>query len=214
MYVSLGQQIRAACATHYHERMLRTTPDDRRKLQRLPRAELVRHQLARLNDALNEILPHNRFYAEKFARTLEPPLTSLEQLAQLPFTFKDELVTAKHGDDFAANLTYPLERYVRYHHTSGTRGRQMPVLDTTADWQGGSVAAIREQIESSFGATLIDHAGATEVGPWGFGDREGRGLFVIETEFIAEFRSLATGEPAADGEIAELIITTLGRSGS
>jgi len=299
--------------------MLRTTSQDRRKLQQLPRADLARRQLARLNDMLGEILPHNRFYSEKFARTLEPPLASLEQLAQLPFTFKDELVTAKHGDEFAANLTYPLERYVRYHHTSGTRGRQMPVLDTATDWQwwidcwqfildaadvgpadrallafsfgpfigfwsahdalvarggmvipsggmntlarlelmrtakatalfctpsyalrlaevarqnridpthlevrkiivagepGGSVAAIRQQIESSFSATLIDHAGATEVGPWGFGDREGRGLFVIETEFIAEFRSLASGQPAADGEIAELVITTLGRTGS
>ena len=79
---------------------------------------------------------------------------------------------------------------------------------------GGSSVAIREQIESAFGATLIDHAGATEVGPWGFGDRSGRGLFVIETEFIAEFHSLATGQAAADGELAELVITTLGRSGS
>ncbi|MFT7640197.1 MAG: phenylacetate-CoA ligase [Pirellulaceae bacterium] len=35
----------------------------------------------------------------------------------------------------AANLTYPLERYVRYHQTSGTRGRPMVVLDTAADWQ-------------------------------------------------------------------------------
>src|SRR4029078_11651720 len=62
---------------------------------------------------------------------------------------------------------------------------------------GGSSAADREQIKSAFSATLIDHAGATEVGPWGFGDRSGRGLFVIETEFIAEFHSLATGQAAA-----------------
>src|SRR5438477_3636002 len=79
---------------------------------------------------------------------------------------------------------------------------------------GGSVPAVRLQVESAWNATLIDHAGASEIGPWGFGDKAGRGLFVIETEFIAEFLSLATGEPAADGEISELVITTLGRGGS
>ena len=36
----------------------------------------------------------------------------------------------------------------------------------------------------------------------------------LETEFIAEFRSLATGGPAEDGELAELVLTSLGRIGS
>src|SRR6185436_14266271 len=44
--------------------------------------------------------------------------------------------------------------------------------------------------------------------------KDGRGLFVIESEFIAEFHSLATGGPAEDGELAELVITSLGRFGS
>src|SRR5205814_7542117 len=52
---------------------------------------------------------------------------------------------------------------------------------------GGSVPAVRQQIESAWNAVLIDHAGATEIGPWGYGDRSGRGLFVIETEFVAEY---------------------------
>ena len=63
-------------------------------------------------------------------------------------------------------------------------------------------------------ARLIDHAGASEIGPWGVGDRDGRGLYVLETEFIAEFRSLATGGPAEDGEISEMVLTSLGRFGS
>jgi phenylacetate-CoA ligase len=79
---------------------------------------------------------------------------------------------------------------------------------------GGSVAAVRRQIESAWNAVLIDHAGASEVGPWGYGDKDGRGLFIIETEFIAEFLSLATGGPAADGDLAELVLTSLGRHGS
>jgi phenylacetate-CoA ligase len=39
-------------------------------------------------------------------------------------------------------------------------------------------------------------------------------LFVIETEFVAEFLSLATGGPAEDGELAEMVLTSLGRFGS
>ena len=36
--------------------------------------------------------------------------------------------------DYAANLTFPIDRYVRYHRTSGTRGRPLVVLDTLEDW--------------------------------------------------------------------------------
>lgn len=108
---------------------------ERQRYMQMPRQELRQYQLARLQKLLTEVVPHNRFYAEKFARVECLPLESLEQLEHLPFTFKDELVTAAHAPEFAANLTYPLAHYVRYHHTSGTRGRPMPVLDTAADWQ-------------------------------------------------------------------------------
>jgi phenylacetate-CoA ligase len=297
--------------------MLSTSSADRRRLEQSPRAELERHQLARLRQLLTEIVPHNRFYSEKLAR-VNLSLESLDDLRRLPFTFKDELVTAPQAGEFAANMTYPLEHYVRYHHTSGTRGRPLPVLDTAQDWQwwidcwqfvldaaeieaedravlafsfgpfigfwsahdalvarggmvvpcgglgtlarvelirrtratalfctpsyalrlaevahenhidpasldvrrivvagepGGSVPALRKRIEAAWNARLIDHAGASEVGPWGYGCRTGRGLYVLESEFIAEFRSLASGEPAADGELAELVLTSLGRAG-
>jgi phenylacetate-CoA ligase len=79
---------------------------------------------------------------------------------------------------------------------------------------GGSVPALRRRIEGAWNARLIDHAGASEIGPWAYGDRDGRGLFVVESEFLAEYRSLATGGPAEDGELAEIIITSLGRFGS
>jgi phenylacetate-CoA ligase len=79
---------------------------------------------------------------------------------------------------------------------------------------GGSVPALRRRIEAVWNARLVDHAGASEIGPWGYGDKAGRGLFVIETEFIAEFLSLESGGPAADGDMAELVLTSLGRYGS
>jgi phenylacetate-CoA ligase len=78
---------------------------------------------------------------------------------------------------------------------------------------GGSIVSIREQIETAWDATVVDHSGASEIGPWGFDAADGRGLFVNESEFIAEFETLDTGEPASEGELSELILTTLGRPG-
>ncbi len=42
----------------------------------------------------------------------------------------------------------------------------------------------------------------------------GRGLWINEHDFVAEFLSLETGKPAAEGELAELVLTNLGRLGS
>ena len=296
--------------------MIRTTFDCRRELERLSAADLARFQLDRLNQLLATILPENRFYAEKLAG-LRLPLRTLDQLAELPLTVKDELARTSPGG-LAANHTYAIERYTRFHRTSGTRGRPIVVLDTPDDWQwwvdtwqyvldaaelapsdrvmmafsfgpfigfwtahdaalargalvipggglstlarldliqtsqatallctpsyalhlaeaaaengidaaslavrkiivagepGGSVPAVRERIEAAWNARLIDHAGATEVGPWGYADRAGRGLHVVESEFIAEFLAVGTTWPARDGELAELVLTTLNRSG-
>lgn len=295
-----------------------TTPEQRRALEQLPREELAAYQLRRLNQMLPTLVTHNRFYSEKLAgATL--PLPSLAELSELPCTFKEELATAPWSGEFAANLTWPLEQYVRFHRTSGTRGKPLIVLDTAEDWRwwlhcwqfildaaeigpedrivlafsfgpfigfwsafeaaaargalvvptgglttlarlemirvtratalfstpsyalrlaevaeehqvplqtlgvrrivvagepGGSVPAVRRKIESAWNARLIDHAGGSEIGPWGYADAEGRGLHILESEFIAEFRSVAHGGPASPGELSELIITSLGRIGS
>ncbi len=290
------------------------------------RATLDALKLTRLRCLLEEILPGNGFYAAKLARVSEPAaIESLDTLAEWPFTFKDELVEAA-GMAVAAgqpahpgNLTYPVERYVRYHQTSGTHGRPLAVFDTAADWQwwmecwrvvlergrvrpgdrlfvassfgpyvgfwsafdaaattgamaipsgglstvarlellrsvgatvlvatpiyalhlaevaetqkidtaslavrlvivagepGGSSPAVRSQLAERWGAAVLDHAGATEVGPWGVGDQRGHGLNVIEPWFHPEFLAVDTGRPAVAGELSELVLTTLGRAGA
>jgi len=297
--------------------MSHTTVAQRRRLESLPRSELQQHQLNRLNALLDQIVPNNRFYTQKLSR-VQRPVKSLEEFAAWPFTFKQELVGPASGSDAVHNLTWPRERYSRFHQTSGTSGRPLVVLDTADDWQwvlecweyvldaagvgagdrvlmafsfgphigfwgayeslsrrgalvipsggmsslqrlelarhnaptvvcctpsyalhlaevavnhdmdvsqfgvrilvlagepGGSVPAVRKRLEQLWNAQVHDHCGSTEAGPWGFGDRQGQGLHVIESEFIAEFLSLATGGPAEDGEEAELVITNLGRVG-
>jgi phenylacetate-CoA ligase len=78
---------------------------------------------------------------------------------------------------------------------------------------GGSVPDVRARIEKAWDARVVDHAGASEVGAWGFADQKGEGVFVNEAEFIAEFFALESGLPSEDGELSELVLTTLGRSG-
>lgn len=282
-------------------------------------------QLAALNRLLEKILPHNRFYAEKLCEALtrslgspSGPLRSLDDLNQLPFTFKDELLNPQHSGDLAANLTFAPDRYARYHQTSGTRGRPIVVLDTREDWQwwmdcwqfvldaadikpgdtvfmafsfgpfvgfwsafdaavergclvvpggglaslarvelirrsratavfctpsyalhlaevaaehklkladlpirtvivagepGGSISSVRNRIEEAWQARVLDHAGATEIGPWGYGDERGEGLYVNEQDFVAEFVAVDSGTAAREGELAELVLTNLGRVG-
>jgi phenylacetate-CoA ligase len=275
-------------------------------------------KLERLRGLLQTILPRNRFYAAKLARVTRD-IPSLASLADWPFTFKEELVEAAVAAGGPGNLTWPPDRYVRFHQTSGTHGRPLPVFDTPEDWTwwmacweaildrgavqpgdrvlvassfgpyagfwscfdavlsrqamaiptggmttlarlelaralratvlvatpsyalhlaevasehkldlahlpvrmvivagepGGSVPAVRARIREAWGAELLDHAGATEVGPWGVGDLAGRGLDVIEPWFHPEFLAVETGRAAGQGELSELVITTLGRVGA
>ena len=74
---------------------------------------------------------------------------------------------------------------------------------------GGSIAATKSRIESAWGVTVVDHAGATEIGPWGFATADGTGLHVTESEFIAEFLP----RPDFGEDVSELVLTNLGRFG-
>lgn len=82
---------------------------------------------------------------------------------------------------------------------------------------GGSMPVVRQRIQQAWGATVIDHSGASEVGAWGFGSDDGAGLHVIESEFVAETLQFDDQHPfgneVADGESAELVLTNLGRLG-
>jgi phenylacetate-CoA ligase len=95
-------------------------------------------------------------------------------------------------------------------HLSDTSVRTIVV----AGEPGGSMPQVQDKIQKAWNAKVIDHSGASEVGPWGYADPLGRGIYVNEAEFIAEFVSVETGQPAVEGELSELILTSLGRAGS
>jgi phenylacetate-CoA ligase len=219
---------------------------------------------------------------------------------------------------FGTDLTYPLDRYIRIHQTSGTTGKPMYWLDTEESWQwwaecwtvvleaagvrpadriyfafsfgpfigfwsgwdgarklgalaisgggqsssqritsiidygatvlvctptyalhlasearkggidlargssvritihagepGACIPSTKRTIEESWGAKCYDHAGATEVGAFGFEcESQPGGIHVNEEEFIVEIVDPQTGEPTPPGQKGELIITNLGR---
>ncbi len=80
---------------------------------------------------------------------------------------------------------------------------------------GGTIPATRARIEEAWEARVIDHWGMTEIGSLGIEseDRPG-GLYLLETECIAEILNPETLEPVTPGEVGELVITNLGRFGS
>jgi phenylacetate-CoA ligase len=81
---------------------------------------------------------------------------------------------------------------------------------------GGSVPAIRERIHTLWpGAELIDHYGMTETGPVAYQSLSQPGhLRILEESYYAEVVDSTSGEPAPPGETGELVLTTLGRTGS
>jgi phenylacetate-CoA ligase len=81
---------------------------------------------------------------------------------------------------------------------------------------GGSILATRARIESLWaGARVFDHHGMTEVGPVTYECPSRPGvLHVIESAYFAEVIDPASRKPAGTGQAGELVLTTLGRTGS
>lgn len=79
---------------------------------------------------------------------------------------------------------------------------------------GGSIPSTRTAIEAAFTARVVDHAGATEVGPHSFECVESPGgVHFIESEFIVEAIDPRSGNTVGEGEEGELVVTNLGRWG-
>jgi len=94
-------------------------------------AERRHYQEHRLQRLLTEVLVEgNRFYRARIR-----PDASVSEWGAIPFTTKAELSAdqAAHPP-YGTNLTYPLDRYVRLHQTSGTTGAPLRILDTAESW--------------------------------------------------------------------------------
>jgi phenylacetate-CoA ligase len=81
---------------------------------------------------------------------------------------------------------------------------------------GGSVPATRERLEKLWpNAKVFDHHGMTEVGPVTYECPKQPGiLHVIESAYLAEIINPQSGKKVLAGQTGELVLTTLGRTGS
>lgn len=278
-------------------------------------------QLKALNSLLDAILPANAFYQRKLGNRAGPFHSLAEFSSAVPFTTKDEIAADHEAfPPCGTTHTFPLERYHRFHQTSGTRGKPLVWLDDPAGWSwvldnwewvwraagvkpgdraffpfsfgpflgfwagfeaatrmgiravpggglssedrlallqraacnvlcctptyalrlaevgasrglpvhslgvsniivcgepGGSIPAVRSRIEQAWHARVHDHHGMTEIGPVSVSSRSDPDLLLLRHEsYFAEAIDPRTGQPAAPGEVAELVLTTLGRTGS
>lgn len=288
------------------------------------RSAIESGQLDELRSLLAELFPANKFYTRKLTdKGVTFDVSSLGDFSQrFPFTTKREIVEDQQTHPpYGTNLTYPLDRYTRFHQTSGTTGRPLRWLDTPESWDwmleswkkvlrmanvrqddrvyfafsfgpfigfwmafesaarmgclcipggglssaarlrmilennatilcctptygirlgevaaqekidlstghvktiivageaGGSIPAARARLESLWpGARVFDHHGMTEVGPVSYECPAQYGLLhVIESAYYAEVIDPATSRPVSAGQPGELVLTTLGRTGS
>lgn len=103
----------------------------------LSRDRIREIQTEKLRSLLATLAESNAFYRRKLAGLSPKALAAitLDRLTDLPLTTKEDLVEdQRESPPYGTNLTYPLERYVRLHSTSGTTGDPLRWLDTAASW--------------------------------------------------------------------------------
>src|ERR1700694_4779406 len=98
-----------------------TSPDELRDLQ-----------LRKLQAGLAGVLTENAFW-----RTRLSDVRGWDDFERLPLTTKSELLADQEAKPpYGTNLTYPLDRYIRLHQTSGSSGSHpLRWLDTAESWE-------------------------------------------------------------------------------
>jgi phenylacetate-CoA ligase len=108
-------------------------------LETLARERLHEHQWRRFHAMAGDLLASNPFVRAKWRAAglaSAADLRGWDDFRRLPFTHKAELVEDQAArPPFGTNLTYPLERYVRLHQTSGTSGQPIRWLETQESWE-------------------------------------------------------------------------------
>jgi phenylacetate-CoA ligase len=102
------------------------------------RDELAALQWRRFATLATDVFATNPFVRRKWRDAGVPAVDELRawsDFERLPLTRKREFVDDQAANPpFGTNLTYPLDRYVRVHQTSGTSGTPIRWFDTQASW--------------------------------------------------------------------------------
>ena len=84
---------------------------------------------------------------------------------------------------------------------------------TCAGEPGASIPSTKKRLEDAWGAKVYDHAGATEIGAWGFEcSHQPGGLHANEAFFLVEIEDPLTGEIITEpGRRGKMVITAFDR---
>lgn len=100
----------------------------------LDRRGIEAFQRSKLGAMLRAVLPTNLFYQRKLGSARFD--ADCEPLDRLPFTTRAELeLDQLQQPPYGTNLTYPRERCVRLHQTSGSTSAPLRWLDTRESWE-------------------------------------------------------------------------------
>jgi phenylacetate-CoA ligase len=134
------------------------------RLERASRVDMRRLQARRVREQVAHARARSPFYREKLAGA--PTVKTLEDLARLPFTTKDELKENQAAKPpWGDVLAVPFEDVLRIHMTSATTGRPLAFLDTAEDWYGFYHSYARAL--HAFGVRKADMVmAAFSYGPW------------------------------------------------
>jgi phenylacetate-CoA ligase len=106
---------------------------------------------------METIATGNNFYKTKFKNAGLGKSASdwQKNFFKLPFTIKNEIVMDQLAKPpYGSNLSFPLDHYKRFHHTSGTSGKHINWLDTPKDWN--ALTELRTKMLRSGGISESD----------------------------------------------------------
>jgi phenylacetate-CoA ligase len=178
-------------------------PDELEPIERASRDEIAALQVERLRSTVRHAYENVPFYRSRLAAAgIDPDdCRSLDDLAALPFTTKEDLRAAYPFEMFAV----PREQIARIHASSGTTGRATVIgytkgdLDTWADVVARSIRAAGgrpgDRVHVAYGYGLFTgglgaHAGAERLGctvipvSGGFTERQVQLISDFEPEVI------------------------------
>lgn len=115
---------------------------------------------------------------------------------------------------FMATPTYALNMATVCREKLGIDPRSLGIQKIVcAGEPGASIPSTKKRLEEAWGARVYDHAGGTELGPWGYEcSAQPGGLHVNEGFFLAELLDLESGEPVEEpGRLGKLVLTSFDR---
>jgi len=107
-------------------------------IETLPRERLVEIELKRFRELLRWAQEQSPFYKRKLHGIEPEDIRTMEDVAKVPVTEKDELRAAQEGKEpylYGDLLAVPPEKLSIFHQTSGTTGKPVYIPDTYESWQ-------------------------------------------------------------------------------